>query len=67
MKSSTTCQVCVVYIDDLMIFTAMDNQEKHDKIVLEVLKWLHDNNLIVKPEKCCFKVTEVNFLDDRFM
>ena len=40
----------------------MDNQEKHDKIVLEVLKWLHDNNLFVKPEKCCFKVTEVNFL-----
>ena len=54
--------VCVVYIDDLMIFTDMDNQKKHDKIVLEVLKWLRDNDLFVKPEKCCFRVTKVNFL-----
>ena len=29
--------VCVVYIDDSMIFTKSDNQEEHDKIVLEVL------------------------------
>jgi len=32
--------VCMVYIDDLMIFTNMDDQEKHDRIMLEVLKWL---------------------------
>ena len=54
--------MCVVYIDDLMIFTSMDNQEEHDRIVLEVLKCLHDNDLFVKPEKCHFRVTEVNFL-----
>jgi len=54
--------VCVVYIDDLMIFTDTDDQEKHDKIVLEVLKRLRDNGLFVKPEKCHFKVTEVDFL-----
>jgi len=54
--------VCVVYIDDLMIFMDTDNQEKHDRIVLEVLKQLWDNNLFVKPEKCHFRVTEVNFL-----
>ena len=54
--------VCVVYIDDLMIFTPMDNQEEHDRIVLEVLKRLCDNDLFVKPEKCCFRVTEVDFL-----
>ena len=54
--------VCVVYINDLMIFTPMDNQEEHDKIVLEVLKPLHDNDLFVKPEKYCFRVTEVDFL-----
>jgi len=41
----------VVYIDDLMIFTNTDDQEKHDRIVLEVLKRLHDNDLFVKPEK----------------
>ena len=26
--------VCMVHINDLMIFTPMDNQEEHDKIVL---------------------------------
>ena len=54
--------VCVVYIDDLMIFTPMDNQEEHDRIMLEVLRRLCDNDLFVKPEKCCFRVTEVDFL-----
>ena len=54
--------VCIVYINDLMIFTSTDNQEEHDKIVLEVLKQLRDNDLFVKPEKCHFRVTEVDFL-----
>ena len=54
--------VCMVYINDLMIFTTTDNQEEHDKIMLEVLRHLHDNDLFVKPERCCFRVTEVNFL-----
>ena len=54
--------VCIVYIDDLMIFTEKDNQGEHDRIVLEVLKRLCDNDLFVKPEKCRFKVTEVDFL-----
>ena len=54
--------VCMVYINDLMIFTPMDDQEEHNRIVLEVLRWLHDNDLFVKPEKCHFRVTEVDFL-----
>ena len=54
--------VCVVYINDLMIFTPTDNQEEHDRIVLEVLRRLRDNDLFVKPEKCHFRVTEVDFL-----
>ena len=55
--------VCIVYIDDLMMFTPTDNQEEHDRIMLEVLRWLHDNDLFVKPKKCCFRVTEVDFLN----
>jgi len=55
--------VCVVYIDDLMIFMNTDNQEKHNRIVLEVLKQLQDNDLFVKPKKCHFRVIKVNFLD----
>ena len=54
--------VCMVYIDDLMIFTTKDNQEEHDRVVLEVLKQLCDNDLFVKPKKCHFRVTEVDFL-----
>ena len=54
--------VVVVYINDLMIFMKMDNQEAHDKIVLEVLCRLEGNDLFVKPEKCTFKAMEVDFL-----
>ena len=54
--------VCIVYINDLMIFTPTDNQEEHDRIVLKVLRWLCDNDLFVKPKKCHFRVTEVDFL-----
>ena len=54
--------VCMVYIDDLMIFTSMDDQGEHDRIVLKVLKCLCDNDLFGKPEKCCFRVKKVDFL-----
>ena len=54
--------VCVVYINDLMIFMTTDSQEEHDRIMLEVLRRLRDNDLFVKPEKCRFRVTEVDFL-----
>ena len=54
--------VVVVYIDDIMIFTKMDNPKEHDKIVLEVLRCLEENDLYVKPEKCTFCTTEVDFL-----
>ena len=54
--------VVVVYIDDLMIFTKTDNQEEHDRIVLEVLHRLEENDLFVKPEKHTFKAMEVEFL-----
>ena len=54
--------VVVVYINDLMIFTKMNNQEEHDRIMLEVLHRLEENDLFVKPEKCTFKATEVEFL-----
>ena len=54
--------VCMVYINNLMIFTEKDNQEEHDRVMLEVLRRLRDNDLFVKPEKCRFRVTEVDFL-----
>ena len=52
----------VAYIDNLMIFTKTDNQTEHNQIVLEVLCHLEENDLFVKPEKCMFRATEVDFL-----
>ena len=46
--------IVVVYINDLLIFTKTDNQEEHDRIVLEVLRQLEEHDLFVKPEKCSF-------------
>ncbi|KIN99401.1 hypothetical protein M404DRAFT_30459 [Pisolithus tinctorius Marx 270] len=54
--------VLIIYINDLMIFTKMDNQEEHNKIVLEVLRRLKINDLFVKPQKCIFGQQEVDFL-----
>ena len=54
--------VVIVYIDDLMIFTKTNNQAEHDRIVLKVLRCLEENDLFVKPEKCTFCTTEVDFL-----
>ena len=52
----------MVYIDDLLIFTKTDNQEEHDRIVLEVLQQLEEHDLFIKPEKCSFQVKEVECL-----
>ena len=45
--------VVVVYIDNILIFTKTENE--NDEIVEEVLKWLEENDLFLKPEKCVFK------------
>jgi len=48
------------FIDDILVAT--DTEEGHDKLVEEVLKRLEENDLFVKPEKCKWKVREVEFL-----
>jgi len=50
----------VTFIDDILVAT--DTEEGHDELVEEVLKRLEENNLFVKPEKCKWKVREVEFL-----
>ena len=54
--------IVVVYINDIMIFTKTEDPKKHDKIMLEVLCCLEENNLYIKSEKCTFHTTEVDFL-----
>ena len=50
----------VVFINDVMIATELE--EGHDELVAEVVKRLEENDLYVKPEKCKWKVREVEFL-----
>jgi len=50
----------VVFIDDVMV--AIETEEGYDEIVEEVLRRLEENDLFVKPEKCVWKVREVEFL-----
>ena len=50
----------IIYIDDILIF--MKDEKGHDKTVMEVLHRLKENDLFVKPEKCFFKVQEVEML-----
>jgi len=48
------------FIDDILVAT--DMEEGHDELVEKVLRRLEENNLFVKPEKCKWKVREVEFL-----
>ena len=49
-----------VFIDDVIVGT--ETEEGHDELVAEVIKRLEENDLYVKPEKCKWKVREVEFL-----
>jgi len=40
-----------VFIDDVIVGT--ESEEGHDELVAEVIKRLEENDLYVKPEKCC--------------
>ena len=48
------------FIDDVII--GMEIEDGHDEIVAEVVRRLEENDLYVKPEKCKWKVREVEFL-----
>jgi len=48
------------FINDVIIGT--ETEERHNKLVAEVIRRLEENNLYVKPEKCKWKVREVEFL-----
>ena len=40
----------------------IENEKKHNEIVEEVLRRMEENDLYIKPEKCVWKVKEINFL-----
>jgi len=48
------------FMDDMLVGT--EDKRKHNEIVEEVLKRMEESNLYIKPEKCVWKVKEINFL-----
>jgi len=53
--------VVVVYLDNILIFT--ETLEKHRKVTRRVMELLRKHNLFLKPKKCKFKKTEVEYLE----
>src|SRR5713101_5062912 len=49
-----------IYMDDILIATA--TMEEHHHLVNLILKRLHDNDLFLKPEKCDFEQSEIEYL-----
>jgi len=52
--------VVVVYLDDILIFT--ETIEQHREVTRCVLKLLEENHLFLKPDKCEFEKTKVEYL-----
>lgn len=50
----------VLYLDDIIIFS--EDPSQHDAQVKEVLRRLREADLFLKPEKCKFHATEVDYL-----
>jgi len=60
LRDLTNTGKVAVFIDDVIVGT--ETEEGHDELVAEVIKRLEENDLYVKPEKCKWKVKEVDFL-----
>ena len=52
--------VVVVYLDDILIFTK--TLEEHHRVVQKVLEILQQHNLSLKPEKCEFEKSSIEYL-----
>ena len=51
----------IVYMDNILITTSA-NVDHHQEVVHQILYWLEEHNLYLKPEKCTFEVPEVEYL-----
>ena len=60
LRDLTNTGKVAVFINDVIVGT--ETEEGHDELVVEVIKRLEENDLYVKPEKCKWKVREVEFL-----
>ena len=60
LRDLTNMGKVAVFINDVIVGT--ETEEGHDELVAEVIKRLEENDLYMKPEKCKWKVREVEFL-----
>ena len=54
--------ICVVYLDDILIYTHSEDIEEHWRAVRAVLARLRSNDLYAKLSKCSFAEKKVHFL-----
>jgi len=47
----------------MTLIVGTEEEKEHDEVVEEVVKQLEENYLYIKPEKCKWKVKEVEFLE----
>jgi len=52
--------IVVVYLDDILIFTKME--EEHERTVRRVLEILAEHKLFLRPEKCEFHQRQIEYL-----
>ena len=50
-----------VFVDNVLVGT--ETEERHDKIVEEILRRLEENDLYIKLEKCMWKTRKIRFLE----
>ena len=51
----------MAFMDDVLVGT--EDKKKHDDVVEKILRRMKANNLYLKPEKCMWKVKEIDFLE----
>ena len=50
LRNLINMEKVVAFIDNIIV--GMEYKERHDELVVEIIKRLEENNLYVKPEKC---------------
>ena len=49
------------FINDIMV--EIETEKKHDELIAKILRRLGENNLYMKPEKCKWKMSKMDFLE----
>ncbi len=52
--------LCCAYVDDILI--ASKTEVEHIQHLEDVFQCLHEHDLVVNPDKCCFGRAEVSFV-----